>query len=197
MTITIDFNTMARVGKLIALLGFLLPWVTVSCSGTDIMTATGVELMTGDPQPAGPLANMGGEVDREDAEPAILVIAAFGVTLIGLVCGLLARGRTAAKAMLAAALLGAGLAYFSIENMRAEMRRELEQSQSERGASQDTPFFSAEQQRELSDTVASSIEVEREEGFWLTLGGLALAALFAGLTLASRREAAATGPPEG
>ncbi|MBK6704779.1 MAG: hypothetical protein IPG56_14215 [Caulobacteraceae bacterium] len=60
----IDFNQIARIGKLVALLGFFLPWVTVSCSNTDILTATGWQLMTGDPQPAGPLQH--GHPDRTE-----------------------------------------------------------------------------------------------------------------------------------
>jgi hypothetical protein len=197
MMLVIDFNQIARAGKLIALLGFFLPWVTVSCSGTEFMTATGLQLMTGDPQPAGPLAGMSdSRSEMEDAEPAALVIAAFAVVLLGLVGGLLTRAQTAAAAMLAAAMLGAGLTWYSVENMREEMRREISQSQSGQSAPQDTPLFSAEQQSEMSRAVASSIEVEKEEGYWLSLGALGLAALFALMTLVSRR-ATATGPPIG
>ena len=36
-----DYLLLGRVAKLAALLGFVLPWVTVSCSGTEILTATG------------------------------------------------------------------------------------------------------------------------------------------------------------
>ena len=81
----IDFNQIARIGKLIALLGFFLPWVTVSCSNTEILQATGWQLMTGDPQPAGPLEGMADQRQRaEESEPAVIIIAAFAVILIGL-----------------------------------------------------------------------------------------------------------------
>ncbi len=191
--IMIDFNQVARIAKFVALLAFFLPWVTVSCSGTDVMTATGWQLMTGDPQPAGPFANV--ESERGDPDPAPLVIAAFVVVLVGLAFSMLTRGRSAASTLLASAVLGVGLCYFSIVNMRSEMQREIASAQAERSEPVDTPFFTAEQQRELSRTVSEQIEVAEEEGYWLTLGALLLAALFAVLTLASRR-AAATGPPE-
>jgi hypothetical protein len=186
--IVIDFNQIARIAKLVALLGFFLPWVTVSCSSTEMMNATGWQLMIGDPQPAGPFSNV--ESDR-DPEPAPLVIAAFVVVLAGLVASLMTRARTAAIALLAGAVLGAGLTYASVENLRSEMQREISEAQDESGGA---PFFSAQQQDELSRNVAESIRVEKQEGYWLTLGALMLAALFAGLMLASRR-AVATGPP--
>ena len=60
----IDFNQIARLGKLVALLGFFLPWVTVSCSNTEIMQANGSQLIVGDPQPPG----LGHVPDDHDAE---------------------------------------------------------------------------------------------------------------------------------
>jgi hypothetical protein len=140
------------------------------------------------------IARIAKVVAMEDAEPALLVIAAFGAASIGLVCGLLTRARTAAAAMLAAAVLGIGLSYFSIENMRTEMRREIAQSQGEQSTPEANVFFSAEQQRELSQAVSSSIKVEEQEGYWLTLGTLGLATLFALLTLVTVRRADITAP---
>ena len=65
---TIDFNVLARLTKLIALLGFFLPWVAVSCSGKEIATGTGWGLMTGhlDPSPQLAIANV--DVDGTAAE---------------------------------------------------------------------------------------------------------------------------------
>jgi hypothetical protein len=76
-------------------LGFLLPWVTVSCSGNPILEATGLQLMTGDPQPAGALEGM--EQNRaEDADPAIGVILAFAAGLIGLAASFVLKNKQAA-----------------------------------------------------------------------------------------------------
>lgn len=176
-----DFNLFARVAKLAALFGFFLPWVTVSCAGSEVLQATGWQLMTGDPQPSG-----GGEVRQEDGEPALLVIAAFAVIAAALAASLLVRRRAAAAVLLAGALAGAGLSWFSIENMGSEMNRSLSEQQGEENA-----MFSAEQQREMAQEIQNAIEIERQEGFWLTLGALALAALFALLTLGVREAAPA------
>jgi len=184
----IDFNQIARLGKLVALLGFFLPWVTVSCSGTEILSATGWQLMTGDPQPAGPLEGMSDQRQQaEDSEPAIVIIAAFAVVLIGLGTSLFTRAQTAAISMLVCAVLGIGISYYGVENMRSELRREITESQGGQQSVADTPFFSANQQRELSSAVASSIKVEEQEGYIVTHGGLVLAAIFSLLTLFRRR----------
>lgn len=187
----IDFNQIARLGKLLALLGFFLPWVTVSCSNTEILTATGWQLMTGDPQPAGPLEGMSEEQRDDDTEPSIVIIAAFGVILIGLVCSLLTRAQTAAMTMLVTAVLGIGVSYYGLENMRSELRREITESRDE---AEETPFFSREQQSELSSAVASQVTVKEEEGYVVTHSGLLIAAIFSLLTLFRRRTEAATAP---
>jgi hypothetical protein len=190
----IDFNQIARLGKLVALLGFFLPWVTVSCSGTEILNATGWQLMTGDPQPAGPLE--GAEQQQtEDAEPAVIIIAAFAVILIGLVTSLFTRRQVAAINILVCAVLGIGISYYGVENMRTELRREISESSNEQGAQvEDNPFFGAEQQRELSQAMASNIIVKEEEGYIVTHSGLVLAALFSLLTLFRRRTPAGDPP---
>jgi len=193
----IDFNQIARLGKLVALLGFFLPWVTVSCSGTEILSATGWQLMTGDPQPAGPLEGMADQRQQaEDSEPAIIIIAAFAVVLIGLGTSLMTRTQTAAISMLVCAVLGIGISYYGVENMRSELRREITESQGEQQSVADTPFFSADRQRELSSAVASSIKVEEQEGYIVTHGGLVLAAIFSLLTLFRRRTGAEAQPPQ-
>lgn len=192
----IDFNQIARIGKLVALLGFFLPWVTVSCSNTEILSATGWQLMTGDPQPAGPLEGMANEQQRaEDSEPAVIIIAAFAVIIIGLGTSLVTRAQTAAISMLVCAVLGIGISYYGVENMRSELRREITSGAQEQ--SSDNPFFSGDQQRELSQAVASSVTVEEQEGYRVTHGGLLIAAIFSLLTLFRKRSSgdAATAPP--
>lgn len=185
----IDFNQIARIGKLVALLGFFLPWVTVSCSNTDILTATGWQLMTGDPQPAGPLANVDTSDRTDDAEPAVIIIVAFAIILIGLVCGLFTKMQAAAITMLVTSVLGIGVSYYGVENMRTELQRQISEGQQEQAAQiGDNPFFSSDQQNELSQAVASNITVKEEEGYIVTHGGLLIAAIFSLLTLFRRRK---------
>lgn len=194
----IDFNQIARIGKIVALLGFFLPWVTVSCSGTDILQATGWQLMTGDAQPAESLEGMADQPSAEDSEPSVIIIAAFAVIIIGLGTSLVTRAQTAAISMLVCALLGIGISYYGVENMQSEIRREITEDQREQAADLgDTPFVSGDQQRELSEAMASNITVKEKEGYIVTHGGLLVAALFSLLTLFRRRSSgdAATTPP--
>ena len=192
----IDFNQIARIAKIVALLGFFLPWITVSCSNTEILKATGWQLMIGDPQPAGPLEGMSGQTDIDkDSEPAVIIIVAFAVIALGLAISLLTRAKTAAIAMLATSVLGSGISYYGVSNLSTELRREIsEQQQQQGGASSDNPFFSADQQRELTQAVSSSITVEEKEGYVVTHSGLVLAALFALLTIFRRRQPEAATP---
>ncbi len=98
--------------------------------------------------------------------------------------------------MLVCAVLGIGISYYGVQNMRSELRREITETQSEqRGAVADNPFFSGDQQREMSAAVADSIDVEEQEGYIITQGGLVLAALFSLLTLFRRRQPVAGEPP--
>ena len=195
----IDFNQIARLGKVVALLGFFLPWVTVSCSNTEILSATGWQLMTGDPQPAGPLEGMADQRQQaEDSEPAVVIIAAFAVILIGLVSSMFTRTQAAAVTMLVTSVLGIGVSYYGVENMRTELRREIIETQNEQSeAIGDTSFFGATQQRELSEAVSSSITVEEQEGYMVTHGGLLLAGLFSLLTLFGRRKPVVQSPNPG
>ncbi len=176
-----DYLLLGRVAKLVALLGFFLPWVTVSCSGTEILEATGVQLMTGDIEPSGPLA--GAETDQEP-EPAPLVIAAFAVLAVGLLAAILMKNRAAACALLIGALGGIGLSYYSVQNMREEMTRSMSEAQDKGAEERASGAFSAEQQSDMARAMASAIEIEEQEGFWLTIGAAGVAAIFGLLVLA-------------
>jgi hypothetical protein len=118
----------------------------------------------------------------DDAEPSIPVILAFAAVLIGLGAGVLTKGKTAAGAMLAGAVAAMALSYFAIFNMREEMTRQSNEAQNQQV--EDTPYFSAEQQRELTEAAASAIKIEEEEGYWLTMGALGVAGILSLLVLA-------------
>lgn len=189
-----DYLLLARVSKLVGLLGFLLPWVTVSCSGNIILEATGLQLMTGDPQPAGALAGAE-QSPTDDAEPAIGVILACAAAAIGLAVGFLLKGKQAAGAMLAGAVLCIGLSFYSIENMRTELTREMSE-QSNEAPVEDNPLFSGDQQRDFARAAASAIRIEEEEGFWVTVGGMGVAGILALLVLGGMGGVAAPRKPE-
>lgn len=79
--------------------------------------------------------------------------------------------------------MGIGVSYYGVSNLGAEMQREITEAQREQSAS----IMSGDQQRQMSEAVASSITVEEQEGYVVTHSGLVLAAIFALLTLFRRR----------
>lgn len=162
-----DYLLLGRLAKLAALLGFALPWLTVSCSGTEILTATGWQLITGDPQPAGPLE--GQQSATEDAEPAAMVIAAFAILALGLAASFLPKAKIAAAALLVGGFAGAGVSYYAVQNLKTEMAHELSRAQER---TPDTGgAVSDAQARQMASSIASAIRVEEEEGVWVTIGG--------------------------
>lgn len=175
-----DYLLLGRIAKVVALFGFFLPWVTVSCSNTEIMQATGWQLMTGNVEVAGQA-----QLDR-DPEPAPLVILAFVVIAVGLAATFAVSGRAAAMALLIGALAGLVVSYASIQNLRSEMTRQMDRAETEAGE-QGGGFFSARQQREMTRDLRSAIRVEEQEGFWLTTLALLAAAALGAIMLADRR----------
>jgi hypothetical protein len=100
---------------------FFLPFVSISCSGQDIATLSGVQLVTGaevevDPafveQMEEAFGAEGSDVpqETEETDPSIWAIVALAAAVIGVVAGFVTKGRTRAMASLVAALVGlAGL----------------------------------------------------------------------------------------
>lgn len=178
-----DFNLFARVAKLVALFGFFLPWVVVSCNDTELIRATGIELMTGNAQPAGPAAGQsGGQGGDMDSDPSILAIGVFAVIVVGLGVSLLARGRQAASVMLASSLTAIALAFFTIEHMRGEMKNEIADSGGQAGGMIDP------------SQIAELISLEEQRGFWVTIIALVVAAVLS-LVAVAPRVGATSAPP--
>ena len=80
---------LARVAKLVALLGFVFPWVLVSCAGEPVGRLTGIDLATGD----------------QLGHPNLWVALSLAAVVIGLVVSFLAAGRQAILTMAAAAIV--------------------------------------------------------------------------------------------
>jgi hypothetical protein len=185
-----DFNLFARVAKLVALFGFFLPWVVVSCNDTELIRATGIELMTGNAQPAGPAAGQsGGQGGDMESDPSILAIGVFAVIVVGLGVSLLTRARQAAIVMLASSITAIALAFFTIEHMRSEMKNEIADSGSQAGG-QIGGMIDPSQ-------IAQLISLEEQRGFWVTIIALIVAAVLSLIAIVPRLQqaASAAAPP--
>ena len=146
--------TLARLAALVAIFGFFLPWAEVSCSGQPLAHETGIELITG---------GAGGAGAAAPAHHNLWVAASFGLIVLGLAGGLLARGRDAAVMLLAAAL-GAAVASLI-------------------GVSREVPGAEAQLGAGASD--GAFLRARLEYGYFVTLAGLIVT--IAGGGLAGRR----------
>ncbi len=178
-----DYNLLARTAKAVALFGFFLPWVLVSCSGTEIASATGWQLMTGHVELQGPLA---GQEPPDAADPSVFVILAFAAAVLGLLASLALRQRAAAMALLIAGLAGAGFTGLSMQNLHSAVQREAASASrgDERPVSEDGATLSEQAERGITRAVARMVTVQERPGYWTSLGALIAAAGLALMSLA-------------
>jgi hypothetical protein len=180
---------LARGAKLAALLCFLLPWVTVSCSGRQVLSVSGADLARGH---VGELENvplpsfLGDPLDivRRHAEPEWLIAIAALLIVMGLAATLvLPRARAAfvgAGAAAAAAVLIAYDFFVRLPALAAEVRERV---------SAETPGGGGEIERILMKEVTSMADVSGSPGIglWLTLAALVAAAVLLKIVHGRRR----------
>jgi hypothetical protein len=143
--------------KLVALLLFLLPWVTVSCAEQTLVSLSGTDLATGAVTVTNPMT---GELStpKTDGEADIPVALAALLIAATLVLGLVWKremSRTLSMAGLAAA--AALISYSVLYRVPARAR--------EGATAESAPGISQAQ-------IAELIRVEIAPAFWLTLGAL-------------------------
>jgi hypothetical protein len=159
--------TLARLAALVAIFGFFLPWAEVSCSGQPLAHETGIELITG---------GAGGAGAAAPAHHDLWVAASFGLIVLGLAGGLLARGQRAAAILVAAALAAATASLIGVsqEVPNAEVQAQLAAGPSGGDAS-------------ARQAAGEFIRAKLEYGYFVTLGGLIVAIAGGGLALAGQR----------
>ena len=91
---------LARTAKLIALLGFLFPWVLVSCQGEPIAHLTGIDLATG-----GLAMPAVGKTAVQSGHPNLWVVLSLVAVVAGILASFVMRGRQAIVAMGACAIV--------------------------------------------------------------------------------------------
>ena len=74
-----DIERNARIARLVALLGFVLPWVTVSCAGHPIMRVSGINMATGKLTIHNPIT---GGTSIQSQNPDVVVLMALIVIII-------------------------------------------------------------------------------------------------------------------
>jgi len=174
-------TNLARGAKILALLLFVLPWVTISCAEQTLVSMSGVDLATGsvtmnNPAPPGSTAPA---PDNPFDQPNMAVIAAALLIVLGLIAGLVIKGRTGLMANAAgAAAAGAAIAYAVFVDIPGTMRG----SEGFREAMADPQM-------------AGLIRLNVEPGDWLVLAALVAAIVFDALAMKGGTAAAAPAKP--
>jgi len=197
-------GNLARIAKVIALLLFVLPWVTISCSpraisqmgGADavamaaapdvpLATATGLQLATGgvavsEQARSGPVAS-----SNPFGKPNAAVLAAAVLILLSLAATFVLKGSTGPLAAAAgSALAAAALCYTILVQIPQAARGAF----SGAGGGAPTGGPSPEQ-------MAQMIQVHVEIGFWLVLAALAAAVVLNVLAMRGAPPVAAAAAP--
>jgi hypothetical protein len=186
----INFNLIARVAKVVALLAFFLPWILVSCSGNEIAHGSGWDMMVGHLQPSDQINGLQAQFGNEHTQsqmdrpaPEIVLILAFAVIALGLLVSFAVKQRAAAGVMLASSLLGIALSFGAFAHVQSELNNQVEHA--------------ARKQHnrlgiDLSGSVEGAVRIEKQEGFWVTIIALVVAATMSGAALTMRRETVTT-----
>lgn len=169
------FN-LARGAKGIALLLFLIPWVTVSCGGTEFASMSGLDLATGSIDVRNPMT---GQLESPPGGPNgggrgndMWIIAAAGLILAGLVLTFVLPRAIAALLAAAGSVGAAGLiGYTVLARLPAEMRA---QPMTPPGGGAGGGGGAADLGMNAQQ-LAEMIKVEPTTGFWLVMAALAAA----------------------
>ncbi|MEQ1780275.1 MAG: hypothetical protein ABMA14_02865 [Hyphomonadaceae bacterium] len=151
-----NWVSIGRISKIIALAAFFLPWMTVSCQGQSVATLSGVELATGvlSPETASKLPNSdggGGQIQW-----LVLVAALAGIA--GLVFSWQRLTRDPARSAMIASAIAAGSVFLS----PFVFEWSIEGALSAEGAGSD---------------IGGVVSVDRQIGFWVALVGFVLATI--------------------
>jgi hypothetical protein len=181
----LSMSNLARVAKVIALLLFVLPWVTVSCAEQTLISMSGVDLATGTITMTNPVTGVS-ESPPGAGKGDLLVIAGAVLILLSLAATFVLRSRAGTLAALAgSALAGASLGYTVLVRIPTSARAGALTSGGGGG--------SGMSQAQLAEMVHVNIEI----GFWLTLAALAAAIVLDVLALKEAGAQAVAAPPTG
>ena len=154
--------------KIVALLAFFLPWMTVSCSNQRLASGTGWQLVTGQLTIAPTLQDKAQHIDVN-----WLLVLAIVVILAGLAVACLSavRARTTLATSVVALILIVGATYRYSDDA---IGRAVE-------AKRDKDDLG------LGSALAGTIHVDWHWGYWLTIVALAIAAFMSWFAWSERR----------
>jgi hypothetical protein len=172
-----------KIPKAIALLAFVLPWMTVSCSGTRLISATGFGLAFGSYTAEVPMERAA--TASSNAAINLWLILALAAIIFGLIVSLRAPGKF--NALVLAAASAAGIALIWLGTTRYSKDALLAEAGRRGGRATGLNDFANSMDR----TAAAMIQVDWHFGFYLALLALIAAGVMAWLTYSGRDAAVA------
>jgi hypothetical protein len=167
-----------KIPKIIALLAFALPWMTVSCSGTKIAEATGAELVVGKIRPL--IADANRAVAEQPTQTNWYLVAAIVLIVIGLIVSFLAKRYAA---VVIGTSIAALIAVFAGTNTYTQKIAAAGARANGGGSS----MSGNRDMDQMSQMAASMIHVDWQIGYWITMLCLVAAAVLSFLALGDRR----------
>ena len=164
----------ARLAKLVALFGFILPWVLVSCSGQPIAHLSGLDLATGGVTVRNPGT---GVLQHQQGHPNLWISAALVLILGGLVAGFVLKARLAVVAMMSAAIVALVVSLIGVSGVTRSVQDEAQQQQVRGGQPVD---------QSLNQSMAGLFRVDLQYGYFITAAGLLAAIAACGMVLSGR-----------
>ena len=152
-----------KIPKAIALLAFLLPWMTVSCSNTKVAEANGWELVLGRIRPVMQAAS---DAPAHADKLNYYLAAAVALIVVGLVLSLMRKRMAAvvvATSLGALALIWAGAQQYTPQRLADAAKRGGDAN--------------------MDEIATSVIRIDWQIGYWVALGALAIAAVLAFLAI--------------
>ena len=186
-----SMSNLARIAKVLALLLFVLPWVTISCAEQPLVSMTGVDLATGHVMMHNPMTGATESPPGANGGDIWVILAAL-LIIVGLAASFLLKGKNGLIANMAGAgAAAAALAYTVLVRIP---------NAAHSGGAGAGPAGPAAPGGPSPEQIAQMIHVDVEIGFWLTLLALIAAIVFDVLAMKKAvpapYAAAAPAPPD-
>jgi len=194
-----------RGAKIVAILGFFLPWVLVSCQNTPLSSATGLQLVLGQSSAAG-----GAGAQANSTNPGIMQQLPFIIALLAIAGGLaisfMQRGAAAGRLTLITSVVGLVASVGGFMMLEGFVKGQMnQQSGGGTPTPSNDPFGGGgagadafnQQMSQMSQNMAQMITVQPQTGYWLTLVALIVAAGASFLWMQGRESLGGAAAPPG
>ena len=165
----------ARIAMLVALFGFVLPWVLVSCSGQPLAHLSGLDIATGGATVRNPSS---GALQHQQGVPNYWIVLTLASAIAAVAVSFLLKARAAAVGVLVASVVALAASAVGVTGVTRSIQDEARRQQSTGSPGQPA-----------DPSLAGLFRVELQYGYFVTVAGLLAAIGACGVSLSSRKPA--------